>query len=620
MAVKYTNLPGIFVDLIDQGLSISLLTRGPRTLVLGTAESGTSDLYVVGSSSNAASEFGSGGTLTRGMYEVRQAGAENAILYRVGATAAKLEHVGDTLGVGGYTVETILKDDVAGSRYTIYYDDTSDRLVVWNALTGLTTYDNLTSDPIDTGEIIISGSRAAGGGPDIAGPSVGIALEDVVGAGHTGTAFTAGTDATSPSRMELWQYYHKAYKELVSQDFDFVVPMDCYMDDKNIVDGDEFAAAYLSGISGGDDYPTAESDDDILGKVYVEEYLGQYYYWWDLDGDGIADLYPSVGHASATLKIDGNSLSAADFHEVNFAYQLARFCDEVTTNNQFCIGSIGIRPPASLSLADLSNWVGKLPTYRTLSDGTLDIPNVGSNGTGLLGNKFMAGSYNYRAGIANGGFMRTDTDYLDGIVATDANGEDIDIGRHLNMVAAYLRLFNPIDTSGRGYVTSAAPTYMGFVSSLDEKRAPTNKVITGVRSVFTVHPRKIDDMAGAGYVFIFEKPKGLTISDAPTAARPTSDYRRLTTVRIVKRSCGTVRARGDAFVGNSFNGAEKAAMNTEISNGLDKLVQGGYLKRYEMNITQSSRQIVIGEATCELILVPAYELRRVLVTVSLQPQ
>lgn len=419
MAVAFENLPGVFPNLEEGGLGVGAAARGPRVLVLGTADQGQSQWpYVVQTTSSAASEFGSSGTLTRGMYEVRTAGAENVILYRVGSTSAILEHVGDSTGVDGYTIETLRRDDDAGATYSIYYDDSSDRLVIWNVVSGLVVYDNDSTDPIDYGEVIVSGSRAVGGGPDIAGPSAGFALEDVVSLGHTGTSYTAGVDGANPSRMELYEYYYKAFKDLLIQDFDWVVPMDAYLDDKNVVDGDAFSAAYLAGISGGDDYPTAASADDILGKLFVEEYQGSYYFFWDLDNDGVADLYPSVGLADANTKIDGSSLSSADFHEVNFGYQTARFCHDVSVNNKFCLGVIGVRPPESLSLSAIAVWIGKNPVYTTRSDGSKYIRSITDNGTGLLGNKFKAGTYAYRAGEAYGGLMLTDGEFLDGTEET----------------------------------------------------------------------------------------------------------------------------------------------------------------------------------------------------------
>jgi hypothetical protein len=617
---EFANLPGVFVELIDQGLAVFEQNKAPRTLILGTATQGQTERpYIVTSSSTAASEFGSSGTLTRGMYEVKTTGAENVLLYRIGSTAATLAGIGCTAGTGGYTVETVRKDSDAGSIYSIWYSDGIDRLVVWNTSTGLVVYDNDATDPLDLGEVIVSGSRCTGGGADIGGPSTGSNLEDVTA---TGTTYTAGTDGASPSRMELYEYLYKAYKDLLGEDFDHVIPMDVYLDDKNIVDGDAFTAAYIASIVNGQTYPTAASDDDILGKIFVEEYQGEYYFFWDLNGDGDAEIWPNgTGYASATTKISGASLTTADFHEVNYGYQLARWCHEVSTNNVECLGSIGVLPPANLSRASITAWIGKLPTYTTRSDGTQYINNISENGTGLLGNKWKAGKWGFRSGSpAYGGFINTDTEWRDGTEQTDQNDQYIDIGRYISVVAAYLRFFNPIDTSGWGYAATAAPTYMGYVSTLDEKDAPTNNILRSAQALFTVSPRFVDRLTQTGYVYVYEKPKGLVISDSPTGARPLSDYRRLTTMRIVKRVIDTFRARADPFIGKSSNAANQAALETGINQGLSNLVSGGYLTRFELSIRQTAIQRVIGEASAELVIVPAWELRRIRLTLSLKPE
>lgn len=621
MAVDFEQLSGVFPDLEENGLGTFPASAGPRTLVLGTAAQGQSQwTYVVQASNTAASEFGSSGTLTRGMYEARTAGAQNVILYRIGATSAKLEHVGDSTGVAGYTIETLRRDDDAGTIYTVYYDDGSDRLVIWNSQSGSVVSDNDATDSIDLGEVYVSGKRATGGGPDIAGPSAGYAMADIPGLGHTGTVYTAGTDGDNPSRMELYEYLYLAYKALIGKDFDHIIPMDVYLDDLNWVDGDRFGSTYLSTIVSGGTYPTPAGEDDILGKLFVEEYAGTYHFFWDLDGDGVAELYPSgVGSASSTTKINGDSLSTLDFHEVNFAYQLARFSIEVSSNNKSSIGEIGVRPPASLSLADVSSWIGKLPTYTTRSDGTKYVQSPDRNGTGLLGNKFMNGSYAYRSGAFGGGLILTDSEWLDGTEQNDGNGYAIDLGKYISIVASYVRLFNAFDTTGRGYVTSFGPTYLSYVTTLDEQVAPTNKVYSKVQRVLDIGPILVDRLAKAGYIYIYEKSKGMTIADAPTAALATSDYTRLTTIRIVNRVIEAVRAAADPFLGNSFSPAKKAALETALDQALDKLRSGGYITRYVKDLRQTREQAYLGIADLNLTIVPAWELRRINLTIGLSP-
>jgi hypothetical protein len=413
--------------------------------------------------------------------------------------------------------------------------------------------------------------------------------------------------------MEMYEYLFTSYKLLENQDFDLVVPMDVYLDDANITD----SGASFGGTPG-TSYPTPSSDDDMLLYFYAEEYQGKWYFWWrQTAASGNPDVYPSVTYATETPS--GVDLTTTLFHEVNFAYQLAQFCYSVSTEHNECVGFIGVKPPASTSLRDVSIWLGQEPTYTADASGDLTIAGVGHNGTGLLGNKFMAGEYGFRASAAYGGFIATDEGYLDGVELEDRGGAVIDIGKYLSVCGQWLTLFNAFDTTGLGYIASLAATYAGMVSGLDAKSAPTNKVVNGVQLPFRISNSKLDALVGQRYIFCQIKPKGIVIADAPTAARPESDYRRLTTVRIVKLAVDAIRAVADPFIGEAGGAAQRAALETACQGALNKLQKAGYLSRFELSITQTAAERVNGRATLELVLVPAFELRRITVVISLKP-
>lgn len=622
--MAFEHLPGVFPEKQDGGLAILASTSAPRVLVLGTASKGTADiLFTVGRSQEAAAQYGSDGTLVRGMYEAKTAGSTNTALLRINATAASLEGIGIAALTGGIKIKTFKKDDDAGESYEFYWNDTEKRLVVRNASSGDTVYDrdfdNAIAD-INTGEVIISGAPGAGG-IDIGTSSVFHTLKMSTAEESTySITYTDGTDGVNPSRMKLYEALEKAYRLIENEQFDIIESMDVYLDDKNIVDGDTIT------LPGANEYPVAGSDSDALGKFFVEEYLGQLYFFWDTNNDGNAELYPDgIGSASATTKIDGSSLTAIDFHEVNFAYQLANFCYDISENNIEVTGAIGVRPPASVTLEDVSIWIGELPVYSIDSiSGAQSVASASDNGSGLLGNKFMAGKYGYEvagvAGNAGGGFIKTDSGFVDGIEQKDRGGAYIDIGKHLSVVGAWVTLFNPFDITGFGYTASMAPSYAGLYSTLQSKSAPTNKVIPGVALPFRINNSKLDDLAGISYVMTADKAKGIVVSDAPTAARPNSDYARLTTVRIVKDVIDAVRQASEPFIGEAGGAAQRAALKTAIDAKLGRLQQGQFIQRYDLNVTATPAQQIQGDAIIELNIVPAFELRQITLILSLLPQ
>jgi hypothetical protein len=635
---KLQYLPGIVVEKNDGGLAPEAGSPAPRVLILGTSAKGQgSSPYLVRNTSLAKGEFGLQGTLIRGMYEAKKAGAQEISLFRIGATAAVLEGLGGEASQGtGYTITTFMEDDTAGSVYGVYYDDNTDRLIVTDLELGTVVYDNDSTTPIDTDDVIVSGYRdnaqSAGYWDNVGTPSTPVALEDVVATAPSTSDYTyvAGTDGTSLSRMELYEKLYTAYKLLAEYQFDVIVPMDIYLDDYNLVDqGLGLALAKRAPVSdnGTNTYPTAGDYKpglslDGLGKVYVEEYLGSYYFWWKFSEptsvNFTADIYPAgIGSASATLKIDGTSLSEEDYHEVNFAYQLARFLFEYSTNNVDATGVIGVRPPASAGLADIANWLGEEPTYTIdNTTGLLYIASAIDDGKGLLGNKFMAGKADYRSGEYGGGMIATDTEFMDGSEIIDDNDYPIDLGKYISICVDHPYLYN--DYLQGGYRATYAPSYGGYYSVLAPNSAPTNKLAGPVRLYYKVGIRKLDLLSKHGYVSLRNKAQGVVIADAPTASLPGSDYKRLSTVRIVKDIIDAVRIALDPFIGEGTTDASKAAMHTAVDNVLLRAKQAGYLNAYkEFDIYQTADMRVQGKAEIALVLVPAFELREITVTISL---
>jgi hypothetical protein len=617
--MPFENLPGIFDIRTDGNLSITPINENPIVLVIGTADSGPSEnFFTVGRINDAARTFGRSGTLTRGLFEVASTGAQNIRLYRIGATSAKLTLVG-----GGITIETVQKDNTAGKDFKIFWEDSTDRLRVWRVTDDTLVYDNNPVYPsllIDLGEVIVSGTVSGNPG-SIGTLSVPITLE----ASHaiSGAVYAAGTDGTALSRMRLFEEFYNAYELLENQAADFIVPMDVYQDDLNCMDLTDAQIISL-GLHLLTTYPTSGASNDALGKVYVQEYQGKNYFWWDTDRDGLAEIFPTVGSASATLNADGVALVVADFHEANFGYQLANFCFTMSQDSAEMLGFIGVKPPLSFGLQDIAKWVGTSPI--TTTDLTNGIVSVTTNGTGLLGNKWHAGRKNVPGGLpghtiggivglSGGGYIGTLTKWSDSEHQKDRNNRLIDIGKYISVAVS--PVIYSTSFQANAYVATSASGYGGFVSGLAAASAPTNKVMPGIRLVYRVKNSFLDDLAGLGFVSLQGKPKGIVVADAPTASRVVSDYRRLTTMRIVKATIDAIRGAGDPFLGEPITGARLAALETALDQTLSRLQKSGILQRFEFSVLSTASQRVQGKATVELKLVPAFELRQITVNVSL---
>jgi hypothetical protein len=437
----------------------------------------------------------------------------------------------------------------------------------------------------------------------------------------SGVLYTAGNDGTltaRPSYMEKYEALYDAYKLIENEPVDYVVPMDVYLDVPNVAD----TTTLFSSWAGGNSYPTPGSAFDGLGKLFVQEYNGTNYFWWDLDGDGTAEIFPTssdAGSASATTDANGVTLTTNDFREVNFAYQLANFCYHQSLNTHECVGMIGVLPPAGYGQKDVISWIGKAPTFSLDDNQNLYIASAADNGTGLLGNKFMAGKYGYRSGVAYGGFILTSDDFPTQGGSTellDANDHVIDIGKYIAVVAGWNIMNTPWDTSGGGYASSMAAAYAGFESNLPTGSAATNKRIPKVRLPFNVNLTRLDQLTRFRYVMTGRRTKGIVWVDGPTAARPDSDYQRMSTIRTVKNVLNDVRTVADPFIGEANSALQRAALKTQIDSVIGRYVNAG-LKGGIATVTATVEQEIRGEATVELILVPEFELRRVIVSMSL---
>lgn len=567
------NLPGVFPELQDGNLAVLDAADAPTVLVIGTAEDGPSERLVpINRTDEALATFKRGGTLARGCLEVKKAGATNVFAYRIGATPAQVTWIGNAAHVAGkgITIITVEKDDDIADNYFVSWDDDESRLRIWDAADEL-VFDNDSTNPVDAGELIVFGDT-----DDVTGPSFGTqytgiqmsTLDDPAIVPGGNIVYTAGTDGTYPTRQELFEHLQDAYRALEGVRADIIVPMDVYLDDLNIADD-----ATLEGTT-----------EDFLGWFKeTEEDDGSWTYEWD----------------DAAAK-------PADYHEVNFAYQLANFCHQLTTNEWAAIGVIGVKPYRSKAAADVATWIGKLPTTDSAG-------NITTNGTGLLGNKFMSGKIGW-----DPGFFATESEFLDGDVVLDRLDHNVDIGKYLSVVAQWSIHYNSFDLSGFGYTSSAVTEYAALISLLDSKSAPTNKVVGSLTSLpVRIAKVKLDRLAGAKYVMFMPKDRGAVVVDAPTAATSESDWQRLTTTRIVTDVLRVVREIGDPFIGEAQTQATREALKAAVERRLGEMKKLGYIQGYACVVSATANQAVQGYCVVELVIIPAFELRRITLIVSL---
>lgn len=690
---RYENLPAIISEIQDGAFKIVVNNTDPSVLVLGTASKGVSEKPIQAKKAQEAeARFGLAGTLTRGMYEAAAGGATNIFQMRIGAKSAILYGVGTDDQVSNPTsIETLLKDADAADLYFVRYlnpitrgpNEEVGRLIVKNA-TGQVVFDNNPGgQPIDLGEVMISGDFIGGANigvvsdsssfislreiakdrvsvtdtfaavavapasftlshvPNVGSVKVFLDNVEVAKADFTISSdvltfvdqtdadnkevkvlfdydaaaalnLRDGSDGVDLSNMELYEALEKAYQVIETEEFKHLIPMGALLDAPNVVDGDIAILSSNTRIPVGQRYPVAGSKGDVLGKLFKEEYEGEFFFFWDINGDGVAEIFPSVGAANSTHKISGEPLTAADFKEVNFAYQLANACFVNSSNEYNVLGVIGTSVPSSMSTKDISLWVGKEPIYDT--DGA-----IVSNGSGLLGNKHMVGKMNYKPG-----FFATDAGILPGAsaassggVLTDRVGNAIDIGRYISVYCYPQTFTNPVDTTGYGYIANGAAYYCGMVAALIPQSAPTNKVAQGADSLVKLPKAKLDSLAKFHFVGLKQKNRVFRISDAPTAARPGSDFVRLSTVRVVDKIIDIVREVAAPYIGEANSTQARLSLETNLRQRLLLEQKDNLMQRFEVKVSATTKQRIEGDCDVELVIVPPFEMKKITVYTSL---
>ena len=457
---------------------------------------------------------------------------------------------------------------------------------------------------------------------NVTGGGTFVALEDAVadlqtlqdamaGSGSTMTlqaAYTAGDEGQSCSLMEKYQKLHEAFFLLDFKDFNIVLPQGVTLNAPNVADGASIASLT--------DYPTPGSTLDALGELaIVENDDFTFTYYWDVDGDGIAEIASDGTIAGAAAVAGGLT-----YYEVNFAHQLAKFCYEASERFQFCHGVIGTTLPSSLSPRGIRNFFGRLPTYTFDAGLETDVvASASDNGSGILGHKLVGGQFGYHFNIKNGGIpLREGGNFAVGAIVTDENGEEVDLGLYIDGVAAFGHLRNEYDNRTNGYLTNLANVYGGLISATPVNENTTAKRLPAVQMNYYMPAKLADAAAGARLVTIVDEGGSATVADGPTMALLTSDYTRLSTVRIVAKIVEEFRLASRPFLGKGQSTSRRLSHETALQGVLQaNISEDETITAGTFTISQTRAQRIEGKMDLRLSITPVFELRQINLIVSL---
>lgn len=257
----------------------------------------------------------------------------------------------------------------------------------------------------------------------------------------------------------------------------------------------------------------------------------------------------------------------------SFAKQVAQKCATITANSHPCFAVMGVKPYIGAAASDGGMTPAQVASHLTL-------PNLINRATSMQ----------------------------------DAN--DNNIGIYLSIVVGEIQPVGYNDNYSWGYANGAA-TYAGTIAQLDSWSAPTGKAIFNVNRV-RYNPTRSQQLAIVNKGCV---PVALTFNrtptwvDAQTFGKDTSDYARLTTLRIVFDAVQMVRQVAQQFIGEGSNLETRNALEAAITAGLRGMQQLGALNNSDFAITYIANE---NKAVIDLVLAPAFEIRNIEVSVSVQ--
>jgi hypothetical protein len=436
----------------------------------------------------------------------------------------------------------------------------------------------------------------------------------------TDAEYYVGDAQESISLMKRYEKLHTSFEDLDLAAFDYIYPCSVALDSKNVTDADVLTETVTVTFAA-DTYPTPKGASDYLGYCHIKnngDYT--YSYLWSDDGANlkVASDGAIAGHAGETLS----------FKEVNFAHLLANYCYENSTDYKFVHGIIGTRIPDGVNPRSIRLYYGSAPSYSlNQEDGSSYVASSEADGMGLLGHRFVGGRSDFNGGLKHGGFFATVDNSLDyetqGNLLTDENGKKIDLGKYISVVSAFGRLIDDINVRRPTYITNAAAVVAGMLPRTPVADSLINRQIPGLAIDYRVESKMVDVACGLGLVVAKNEGGAPLIADSPTFASPTSDYVRLTSMRIVAKVAQELRAAARPYIGKGLSAPKRAALESAI----------GEVFKYNMNgetqqtitsgtfkIEQSASDRVLGKMRVKVTLTPVFELRQITFSVNLSAQ
>jgi hypothetical protein len=261
----------------------------------------------------------------------------------------------------------------------------------------------------------------------------------------------------------------------------------------------------------------------------------------------------------------------------SMASRIARKCREISENAHPCVAVMGIKPYVGSTEVMTPSVVSNHLTLSSLVDRESDINEPTTNSAG-------------------------ETIYV----------RLAEAGRHLFVIASEII---PVGySSSWGYANGAA-SLAGTISRLASYTSPSNKVLYNITTMRYNPTRTLQATLSTKGVntVVLNFNRVPIFGEGITFASGTSDYTRISTMRIINECSLLIRQVCQKFIGEASTIQVRNSMETAITSALRGMMQLGALLDADFTVTYIANE---NKAIIDLVVTPAFELKSIEVRLS----
>jgi len=187
-----------------------------------------------------------------------------------------------------------------------------------------------------------------------------------------------------------------------------------------------------------------------------------------------------------------------------------------------------------------------------------------------------------------------------------------EIGRHVVVIASELK---PVNYDANWGYANGATTFAAAISRMASFTSPVNKTAYNVAAL-RYNPARVqqETLSNKGVNFVALNFNNIPVFvEGLTMASSTSDYTRISTMRIITEATLLVRQVCTKFVGEASTLQTRNSMETAITSALRGMQQVGALLDSDFTVSYFPAQ---NKAFVDLVLTPAFELKNIEVQVA----